>query len=167
MLSLCALARAHAQEPLTDRFAMTVGAYAVDARTNARLDLAGGAFGTSFSFEKDLGIDPDAWAADLAFTARFGERHRFEVEKFAFNRSGERTNTRQLNIRNDVYDVGLVLETSFDTDVTRLSYSYLFARDKNHEVGVAIGVHVTDFTMGVRVAFQPITSANEESAVTT
>ena len=167
ILLLCPSALANAQEPLTDRYAMTVGAYSVEARTSARLDLAGGALGTSFSFEKDLGIDPDAWAADLGFTARVGERHRFELEKFAFDRSGERSNTRQLNIRDDVYEVGLVLETSFDTDVTRLSYSYLFARDKNHEVGVAVGVHVTDFSMVVRAAFLPITSATEESAGTT
>src|SRR5262245_46743836 len=99
MLLACAFARAQAQEPLTDRYAMTVGVYAIDARTSARLDAAGGALGTSFSFEDDLGMDSDAWANDLGFTARVGERHRFEIEKFAFDRSGERTNVRQLNIR--------------------------------------------------------------------
>jgi hypothetical protein len=106
MLFMCPFARADAQEPLDDRYAMTIGVYSVDARTNVRLDAAGGKIGTSFSFENDLGIDPDAWARDLGFTARIGERHRFEIEKFAFERSGERTNTRQLNIRDDVYEVG-------------------------------------------------------------
>jgi hypothetical protein len=169
MLLLCPFASvgADAQEPLSDRYSMSIGAYSVDARTSARVDAAGGKIGTSFSFEDDLGIDPDAWARDFGFTARVGERHRFELERFAFERSGERSNTRQITIRDDVYDVGLVLETSFDTDVTRLSYSYLFARDNNHEVGVAVGVHVTDFSMGVRVAFLPLTSATEESAGTT
>src|SRR5262249_37166685 len=101
----------------------------------------------------------------LDFAVRFGRRHRFEIEQFAFHRSGEWSLLRQIRIRDDVFDVGVVVDTSFETHVTRLAYDYTFARNDKREIGVGIGLHVTDLSLNVQAELRPITSASAEVVV--
>jgi hypothetical protein len=117
--------------------------------------------------EDDLGLESRATAADLTLSARIGERHRIEVEQFGIARSGERSNLRTIQVGSDTYDVGLQLESEFDMDVTRLGYAYSFVRDANKEVGIHVGVHVTDMAMRFTAALRPITESSQELANTT
>lgn len=167
-------ALAGAQEPqraaggyLDDRFSLTVGVFALRPETTVRLDSPNGRFGTTLSMEDDLGLESSATAADLTFSARIGERHRIEVEQFGIDRSGERSNLRTIQVGRDTYDVGLRLDTEFDMDVTRLGYAYSFVRDSNKEVGIHVGVHVTEMAMRVTAALRPITESTQELANTT
>lgn len=164
---------ASAQEPvqargyLTDRYSLTLGFYKLRPETKVRLDALNGRIGTTLSLEDDLGIKSDATAQDLTFGARIGRRHRVEVERFGVNREGRRDNTRQIVVGNDTYDVGLVLDSEFDMDVTRVGYAYSFLRDDKKEVGVHVGVHITELAFRVTADVRPITSSTEEIAQTT
>ena len=166
-------ALASAQEPqrgggyLTDRYSLTVGVFALRPETTVRLDSPGGRFGTTLRMEDDLGLDDKATAADLTFSVRIGERHRIELEQFGIDRSGERSNLRTITVGRDTYDVGLQLESEFDMNVTRLGYAYSFVRDNNKEVGIHVGVHVTDMAMRVTAAVRPITESTQEIGNTT
>jgi len=164
---------ASAQEPrrgaggyLDNRYSVTVGVFALRPETTVRLDAPNGR-GTTLKMEDDLGLESHATAADLTFSARIGERHRVELEQFGINRSGERSNLRTIQVGSDTYDVGLQLETEFDMNVTRLGYAYSFVRDTNKEVGIHVGVHVTDMAMRVTAALRPITERTQELANTT
>jgi hypothetical protein len=165
---------AGAQEPprsaggyLDNRYSLTVGIFALRPETTVRLDAPNGRVGTTVSREDDLGLESHATAADLTFSARIGERHRVELEQFGIDRSGERSNLRTIQVGSDTYDVGLQLETEFDMDVTRLGYAYSFIRDTNKEVGIHVGVHVTDMAMRFTAALRPITESTQELANTT
>ncbi|HEY3518358.1 MAG TPA: hypothetical protein VGL98_15020 [Gammaproteobacteria bacterium] len=167
-------ALASAQEPrqraggyLDNRYSVTVGVFALRPETTVRLDSPNGRFGTTLSMEDDLGLESSATAADLTFSARIGERHRVELEQFGIARSGERSNLRTIQVGRDTYDVGLQLDSEFDMDVTRLGYAYSFVRDTNKEVGIHVGVHVTDMAMRVTAALRPITESTQELANTT
>ena len=165
-------ALAGAQEPqrgdyLTNRFSVTVGVFALRPETTVRLDALNGRIGTTLNMEDDLGLDRSATAADLTFSARIGERHRIELEQFGIDRTGERSNLRTINVGNDTYEVGLLLESEFDMDVTRLGYAYSFIRDDKKEVGIHAGVHVTDMAMRVTAALRPITESTQEIGNTT
>jgi len=152
---------------LTDRYSLTLGFYELRPETTVRLDALGGRLGTTLNLEDDLGIKSEATAQDFSFGARIGRRHRVELERFGVDREGRRDNTRQIVVGNDTYDVGVVLDSEFDMDVTRVGYAYSFLRDDKKEVGVHVGVHITELAFRVTAELQPITSATQEIAETT
>jgi hypothetical protein len=152
---------------LTDRFSLTLGLYKLRPETTVRLDALGGRIGTTIGLEDDLGVKSDATAQDFTFGVRLGERHRIELERFGVDRDGRKDNTRQIAVGNDMFDVGLVLDTAFDMDVTRLGYAYSFLHDEDKEVGIHVGLHVTEMFFRVTAQVLPVTSATDEAAKTT
>lgn len=147
-----------------DRFSLTAGVHALSARTTVRLDASDGTFGTTLSFENDLGVDGRSRSRDFTFAARLRERHRFEVEQFALHRSGSRSNTRTIRFGDDTFELGWELATFFDTDVLRLGYAYSLVRREYLELGIHAGLHVTDIEMGIRASLVPVTAQAEEFA---
>lgn len=152
---------------LVDRYSLTVGVFALRPETTVRLDAANGRIGTTLKWEDDLGLEDRVAAADVTFSARIGERHRVELERFGIDRTGEWSNLRTISIGSDTYEVGWLLESRFDMDVTRLGYAYSFVREDDKEIGVHAGVHVTEMAMGVTAGFRPITESTQELANTT
>jgi hypothetical protein len=147
-----------------DRYSVTLGVYALHARTTVRLDSPDGTVGTTINFENDLGIGRRELSRDVTFTARFRGRHRLEIEEFGLARQGSRSNSRTLRFGEDTFDVGWELATFFDTDLLRVGYAYSLIGDDNRELGLHIGVHVTDIAMGIRASVTPGASQAEEYA---
>lgn len=147
-----------------DRFSVTVGAFSAHARTTVRLDAPGGVLGTTLGFERDLGVEGRAVSHDLTFAARFGNRHRLELEAFQLDRDGQRASSREFRFGEDVFEIGWELATFFHTDVVRLGYAYSFLRGERRELGVHAGLHVTDIRMGIRAALLPFRADSEEHA---
>lgn len=137
---------------LQDGFTLEVGAYAPEVKTNARLDSATLGRGTSISFEDDLGLDDRKIQASVLGRLRLGDRWRVEGEYFALNRSGTRAINRTINFGGNVYPIGIVVNSEFDSDIYRLSAGYSFIKNTQAELGVALGLHVTDFTMSLEGA---------------
>lgn len=140
---------------LQDGFTLEVGAYAPTVKTTARLDSATLGAGTSISFEDDLGLDDRKVQASILGKLRLGERWRLEGEYFALDRSGTRVIDRTINWGGNTYPIGIVVNSEFDSDIYRLSGGYSFIKNTEAELGVSLGLHVTDFTMsleGVSVA---------------
>ena len=134
---------------LQDGFTLEVGAYAPTVKTTARLDSATLGAGTSISFEDDLGLDDRKVQAAILGRLRLGERWRIEGEYFALNRSGTRAINRTINWGGNVYPIGIVVSSEFDSDIYRLSGGYSFIKSTEAELGVALGLHVTDFTISL------------------
>ena len=134
---------------LQDGFTLEVGAYAPTVKTTARLDSATLGAGTSISFEDDLGLDDRKIQAAILGRLRLGERWRIEGEYFALNRSGTRVINRTINFGGNIYPIGIVVNSEFDSDIYRLSAGYSFIKSTQAELGVALGLHVTDFTMSL------------------
>ena len=133
---------------LVDGFTLEVGAYAPTVKTTAHFDSTLGP-GTSVSFEDDLGLDDRKVNAAILGRLRLGERWRIEGEYFALNRSGTRVINRTINWGGNIYPVGIVVNSEFDSDIYRLSVGYSFIKNTEAELGVALGLHVTDFTMSL------------------
>lgn len=53
--------------------------------------------------------------------------------------------SRDIDFDDVTYQVGMAIDTRFDSDIYRLTVGYDLVRRKNAEFGVAIGAHVTDF----------------------
>ena len=133
---------------LTDGFTLEIGAYAPKVRTDAHFDSTLGP-GTSVSFEDDLGLDDRKTQVAVLGKLRLGQRWRIEGEYFALNRSGTRVISKTINWGGNTYPIGIVVDSEFDSDIYRLSAGYSFIKDTQAEFGVALGLHVTDFTASI------------------
>ena len=131
---------------LQDRLTLEVGVYAPEINTTAHLYSTTFGAGTSISFEDDLGLDDRKTNVSILGKLRLGDRWRIEGEYFALERSGSRTITRTINWGGDVYPIGVTVSSEFDSDIYRLSGGYSFIKDAQAELGVALGLHITDFT---------------------
>ena len=131
---------------LQDGFTLEVGVYAPEIKTTAHLDSTTFGTGTSISFEDDLGLDDRKTNVSILGKLRLGDRWRIEGEYFALDRSGSRTINRTINWGGDVYPVGITVSSEFDSDIYRVSGGYSFIKNPQAEFGVALGLHITDFT---------------------
>lgn len=136
---------------LQDRWTLEIGAYAPKVDTNVNLHGPGGA-GTTVSFEDELGLADRKTMAAILGRVRLGERWRIEAEYFSLDRSGTRAVSRTINWGGNVYTAGTVVTSEFNSDIYRLSGGYSFVKDARRELGVALGLHVTDFTTSLAAA---------------
>jgi hypothetical protein len=130
---------------LQDRWNLQFGLQVPTIRTDARLDSAAGR-GTSVNFEDTLGLSNNKAMPVLLGMARLGERWRLEFEASSLHRSGSRTLDRTINWGNNSYTFGTTVASQFDSDIFRLSGGYSFVKSNVAELGVALGLHATDFS---------------------
>jgi hypothetical protein len=150
---LIACGSAWGQHPaLTDRWSFQLGAYAPNTETNASLNGTGGIVNRSVSFEDDLNLADRPTMPTFLASVRLGQRWKIEAEYFSLHRSGARAVNRTINWGNNVYAIGTVVNSEFDSDIFRLSGGYSFIKSDMHELGVVLGLHVTDFSASLSAA---------------
>jgi hypothetical protein len=165
--SLCAWtvvapAAAHAAEALETEaklrpFSLRLGVYDMNLDTEARLDGRGGRIGTRLDFEDDLNLDDQKETFDVAFRWRFAERHFLEAEYFSLNRNGFRRVDGEIRFGDTTFPLGANINSSFTTEVTRLSYAYRLVRSRNWGLALGAGLHVTRLhTALTEIAFDNI-----------
>lgn len=127
---------------------LELGGFSPAVDTTLRVDSSTGA-GSVVSLEDDLNL-PDRRTLPFAlFNARLGESWRVEAEYFSLGRDNTFGIARDLTIRDQVFRVATTVRTEFDTDVYRLGFGYSFFKDRETEIGAALGVHVTTFDLSV------------------
>ena len=146
-ITACGLAAAQGVHPaLTDRWSFQLGAYYPKADTTVRLNSTAGGFGTEVSFEDDLGFSTSKTVPWFLGSVRLGERWKIEAEYLTLHRSSTRAVSRTITWGDQVFAIGTVVGAEFDSDIYRLSGGYSFIKSNQAEVGVALGLHLTDFT---------------------
>jgi hypothetical protein len=130
---------------LHDRWMFQLGAYAPNVKTSASLNGTGGVVNRAIDFEDDLNLTDRKVMPALLASVRLGERWRIEAEYFSLHRSGSRAVSRTISWGDNTYTAGTVVSSEFDSDIYRLSGGYSFIKDDRRELGVALGLHVTDF----------------------
>ena len=134
---------------LQDQWHFQLGAYVSKVDTTAYLNSSTGARGTQLSFEDDLGFDDSKTMPAFLASVRLAERWKVEFEYFSLSRDSSRAISRTINWGDRSYTVGTVVSSDFDSDIYRLSAGYSFIKDNQKELGVALGFHVTDFSLGL------------------
>lgn len=137
---------------LTDRWTLQLGAYVPEVDTIAYLNSASGARGTSISFEEDLNLTDRKTMPAILAGVRLGERWKVEAEFFSLHRSGSRTINKTINWGDNAYPIGATVSSEFNSDIYRLSVGYSFIKDSRRELGVALGLHVTEFETALSAA---------------
>lgn len=133
---------------LQDRWTLEIGAYSPTVDTTAHLNGPLGN-GTTVNFEEDLNLKDRKTSATILGKVRIGDRWRIEAEYFGLDRSGSRSINRTITWGDDVYPIGITVSSTFDTDIFRLSGGYSFVKNDTAEVGIALGLHATDFRLSL------------------
>ena len=101
------------------------------------------------NFENDLGFSDTKTVPAFLADVRLGERWKIEFEYIGLSRDSSVAINRTLNWGDRSYAIGEVVSSEFDSDVYRLSGGYSFIKDSQKELGVTLGLHVTDFKLGL------------------
>lgn len=130
-------------------FSFRVGFYNITATTGIRLDALGGLIGASIDLEDDLDLEEVKSASYLSFAWRMSGRHFLEMEQFTFKRSGATTLTAEVEFGDNVFEFGAIVNSYFDTKVTRISYAYVVHDSDNFVLGLSAGLHITKLNTGI------------------
>ncbi|MDX1440557.1 MAG: hypothetical protein R3284_11715 [Rubricoccaceae bacterium] len=130
---------------LQDKWNFQLGVFYPTVDTSARLDSSTLQRGTEIDFEGDLALDDRKALGSIFGSVRLGEKWRIELEYFGLNRSGTRQINRTINWGDNTYPINAAVNSSFDSDVYRLSGGYSFVKDDKKEFGAALGLFTTYF----------------------
>lgn len=137
---------------LQDRWTFHLGVYSPKVNTTFRLNGTGGQLGTEVNAEEDLGLrERNDMPAFLA-SVRLGERWKLEFEYLSLERENAHTLSRTINWGDNTYTIGGTVNSSFNTDIYRLSIGYSFVKDAQKEFGAVLGLHATDILARINAA---------------
>jgi hypothetical protein len=105
--------------------------------------------GTEIRLEDDLGLTERKGTPYFLLGARFATNWRVEFEYYYLQRSGDRHLSRDIHWGDIDYHAGADIHTIFNTNVYRLVAGYSFYRTPMAEAGATIGLHTTDFKIGL------------------
>jgi hypothetical protein len=133
----------------SDRYWLEVQAFWPDIDTQVSVSSADGARGTSIDLESDLDLRDRKSLPAIYAGARIGDRWSVIGEYYSLNRSGSASASRDIVFDDVTFPAGVSIASQFDTDVYRLAVGYSFVRNDKADFGVAVGLHATQFTVGL------------------
>jgi hypothetical protein len=100
--------------------------------------------GVAVDLEEALGLDSQSTVFRLGGLYRFGEkrRHRVDLDYLYFNRSSTKTLGKNITVDNVTLAVGTVVESTFNFQILRATYSYSFFQDNRMDLAASIGLFV-------------------------
>lgn len=152
-LALVAASGAIAQDASPDadhRFFVRGGAFFTDMTTTVLVDsflLPGD--GTTISFEDDVGLAEGRTVPNVEGGWRFARDWRLTFEYFAIDRRQTATLERTIIFDESQFDVGAEVSGRFASKLYKMQVGWSPLLRDNAELGLSLGVHLTDFTVGI------------------
>lgn len=141
-------APAHAQT-LADNYWINVQAYYPRVDTNVRATAnTEQSIGTDIDLEQDLALDRNEVVPAVSIGSRFGHVI-IGADYFRLKRSGEVGLSRDITFDDTTYPASATLESSFSSDIYRLTVGYAIIQKPDLELGAAIGLHATNFRVSL------------------
>jgi hypothetical protein len=139
--------------PPWDRGALRLGGFVAGFDSTLGFGLGGGAAGIEINAEDLLGMESSLTVFRADGLYRFGEtrRHRLDLTYASYERSANKVLTDQIEIDGEILAPGTAIESVFDFDLYRLSYTYSIFMDERVNIGVGLGVYVAPVTYGVDI----------------
>ena len=149
ILALAWASPAHAQA-LDDKYWLQASGYFANVDTDIRVSPASNPTGgTQIDLEEDFGLDDNEFLPAFQAGARLGSGFSIIAEYYSLSRDSSVTLSRDITFEDVTYPATVMLDTSFDTDVYRLSVGWAFARGENYELGGSLGFHGADIAIGL------------------
>jgi hypothetical protein len=128
-----------------DRSAIHVGAYFASFDTKLRLAPGPIESGTIVDAEGDFGLDDSS--VNLFFHAdyRFRPKHRIDFAFYDLSRDGSNVIERDIKFGDVTFPVGTTVDTKFDYQIAKLTYSYSLLQNQKVDLAVAAGIYTAFF----------------------
>ncbi|MFN3983285.1 MAG: hypothetical protein ACK4SA_23145, partial [Caldilinea sp.] len=117
--------------------------------TRVRVDSERLGIGTEFRFEDDLGLSLGRTVPNFEASWRFAPSWLVGVEYFGIDRRNSASLGREIRFGEEVFDVGASVEGRFRSNLYRIQIGWLPVLSDNGHLGLMVGVHLTDFLVGV------------------
>lgn len=144
-----ALAAPASAQSLDKTWLLQMAAYFPRVDSSIRVDGSGGVIGTSVDFERDLGFERNSMLPAFMLEWRPGDDWAVNAEYYALGRDSTATLARDIIIGDTTYPVNGSVRAGFDSDIFRFTVGNRFFQRPNLEIGAAIGLHATDFSVFV------------------
>jgi hypothetical protein len=116
-----------------------------------------GNFGSSISFEDNLGLDDNKSTAMLYAEWRFFKRHSLNLSHFKLARDGGVRKVGVIIVGDRVVDLDLPVESFFNIDAIELRYSYSLIFNERMDLSIGVGISHQDLELGLQAtASSPI-----------
>lgn len=145
-VTLTAAVPANSQR-LEDEWLFQVSAYFPNVDSNLQVNANGGQIGTDIDLEEDLNFNGSATLPSFLVEWRPGDDWVLTGEYYALGRNSTRSIDREITVGDTVYPVNALVSAGFDSDVYRFTIGNRLFQSKNLEIGAAVGLHGTDFTV--------------------
>lgn len=141
-----------------EKYSFDLGVYLPSIDSNIQLGVKGA--GVNIDIEDLLNMDTTTAVFRLGGSWRFTQnrRHRLDLSWYSFRRNGETTIGQDITIGDIDIPAGTYVESLFNLDIYRLSYSYSFFQDDRMDLAVLLGL----FVMPVEFGFDASGLVNEE-----
>ena len=93
--------------------------------------------------EDVLGLDSGltVWRADAMIRPGKRRRHQFDFSYAGFHRRGKTTLTEEIEIGDNILLPGTAVESLFNFDIYRLTYSYALLQDSRMRIAIGLGIY--------------------------
>lgn len=139
-----------------DKFRLSLGWFNPQAETTIRLDASNSDLGTTIRLEDDVGLSKGNGLFRADGFYRFKNRHRVDFGYYDFDRSGTQTISAVINFGDEVFPIDALVNSFFDIEIIKISYTYLIIAKPNMTVGASIGFNISDVTFGLSAETMPI-----------
>lgn len=141
----------------SDRLSLRLGAlYMGDNETEISARSRRTPLAATINFESDLDLDEAVTAPHLAGYYRFSPHHRVDFEWYRLEREGSRRIGREISLRDRVFNLGTDIESSIDTSVSKLAYTWSFHHTDDVELGVSIGAYALRYDVKLENRAAPL-----------
>lgn len=143
-----------------------LGGFFAKTNTTLRVDSSNGRIGTTIKGEEDLAWSDRETSPLVGMSYRFHKNHKLMFSYWSIRRQGLNTLNTSIDVGDQTYNFGATVDSSFTTDIYRLTYEYNFYHSKDASLGFLAGLHITNLKFAIRtVGNSGATSETEANAV--
>jgi len=136
-------------QPGDEKITVMLGAFLPAFRSKMQVDDQATP-GDRVDLGSDLGVDQNSSGGWFGVEWRFAPRHRIGFTYSRFTLSGERAIDRELHIGDEVYPVGVTLESRLRLEIVPLTYSYSVLKSPKDELALTAGLHWSRLSFNVQ-----------------
>ena len=129
------------------KFKISVGGFFARFDTEVRLSSADLGQGTKISLEDDFGMRDEK--SDFRFEGayRFKPKHRVEFTYLSMERGSTNVLNKEFEIDGEIFEVGTIAKSDFDTTLFGFSYKYSFILTDRVDAGFSLGISTFSFDL--------------------
>ena len=134
--------------------------------TDSEVQLGINNLGISIDTEELLNLDTTTTSFMFEAFWRFtkNRRHRLDFNWNSYHRTGKTTLGKDINIGDTTIPLGSRVDTTFDIDVYRISYSYSFFQDTRMDLAFSLGAYI--LPMSFDLSAQGLMNISESESIT-